>query len=60
MQTTVKQTIMPLTVILIISSFPSPTVSFIAELKPSFSGNPSHCSLSFSSSGLTTDFYCYF
>ena len=30
------------------------TLSFIPELKPSFSANPSHCSLSFSSSGLTT------
>jgi len=43
-----------LTVILIISSIPSPTHSFIPGLKPSFSANPSHCSLSFSSSGLTT------
>jgi len=34
--------------------FPSPTLSFIPDLKPSFSANPSHCSLSFSSSGLTT------
>jgi len=37
--------------------------AFIPDLKPSFSANPSHCSLSFSSSGLTTwfpDFYCYF
>jgi len=40
---------MPLTVILIIISCPS----FIPDLKPSFSANPSHCSLSFSS-GLTT------
>ena len=41
---------MPLTVILIIViiiSFPSPTLSFIPDLKPSFSANPSHCSLSF-------------
>ena len=40
---------MPLTVILIIIiiSFPSPTLSFIPDLKPSFSANPSHCSLSF-------------
>ena len=46
---------MPLTVILIIIiSFPSPTLSFIPDLKPSFCTNPSHCSLSFSSSGLTT------
>ena len=44
---------MPLTVILIIISFPSPTLSFIPDLKPSFSANPSHCSLSFSSPGLT-------
>ena len=44
---------MLLTVILIIS-FPSPTHSFILGLKPPFSANPSHCSLSFSSSGLTT------
>ena len=35
-------------------SFPSPTLSFIPGLKPSFSANPSHRSLSFSSSGLTT------
>jgi len=28
---------MPLTVILIIISFPSPTLSFIPDLKPSFS-----------------------
>ena len=45
---------MPLTVTLIIISFPSPTLSFIPNLKPSFSANPSHCSLSFSTSGLTT------
>jgi len=45
---------MLLTDILIIISFPSPTHSFIPGLKPSFSTNPSHCSLSFSSSGLTT------
>jgi len=38
---------MPLTVILIIISFPSPTLSFIPGLKPSFSANLSHCSLSF-------------
>jgi len=44
------------TVILIIISFPSPTLSFIPDLKPSFSAKPSHCSLSFSSSGLTTWF----
>ena len=37
---------------MIIISFPSPT-PFIPDLKPSFSANPSHCSLSFSS-GLTT------
>jgi len=44
-----------LTVILfIIRSFPSPTRSVIPDLKPPFSANPSHCSLSFSSSGLTT------
>jgi len=43
---------MPLTVILIIVSFPSPAHSFIPGLKPSFSANPSHRSLSFSSSGL--------
>jgi len=36
--------------ILIIISFPPPTLSFIPDLKPSFSANPSHCSLSFSSS----------
>ena len=45
---------MPLTIILIIISFPSLTLSFIPDLKPSFSANPSHCSLSFSSFGLTT------
>ena len=54
--------IMLITVILII--FPSPTHSFIPGLKPSFSANASHCSLSFSSSGLTTwtpqTVYCYF
>ena len=33
---------------------PSPPHSFIPGLQPSFSANPSHCSLSFSSSGLTT------
>ena len=38
----------------IVISFSSPTVSFIPDLKTSFSSNPSHCSLSFSSSGLTT------
>ena len=31
----------------VILSFPSPTLSFIPDLKPSFSANPSHCSLSF-------------
>jgi len=41
-----------LLLLLIIISFPSPTHSFIPGLKPSFSANPSHCSLSFSSSGL--------
>jgi len=54
---------MLLTVILIIISFPSPTHSFIPGLKPSFSANRAHRSLSFSS-GLTTwippDFYYYF
>jgi len=39
---------MPLTVIII--SFPSPTLSFVPDLKPSFSANPSHCTLSFFSS----------
>ena len=34
---------------LIIISFQSPTLSFIPDLKPSFSANPFHCSLSFSS-----------
>jgi len=47
---------MPLTVILIIISISSPTLSFIPDLKRSFSANPSHCSLSFSSLGLTTWF----
>ena len=46
--------VMLLNFILIIISFPSPTLSFIPDLKSSFSANPSHCSLSFSSSGLTT------
>jgi len=36
------------------SSIPSPPHSFIPGLKPSFSANPSHRSLSFSSPGLTT------
>ena len=31
---------------LIIISFSSPTLSFIPDLKPSFSANPSQCSLS--------------
>ena len=36
---------MLLTVILIIIiSFPSPTLFFIPDLKPSFCANPSHCS----------------
>ena len=35
-------------------SFSSPTHAFIPGLKPSFSANPSYCSLSFSSSALTT------
>jgi len=39
-----------LTVLLIISSIPLPPHSVIPGLKPSFSANPSHCSLSFSSS----------
>jgi len=46
-----------------ITGIPSPTLSFIPGLKPSFSANPSHCSFSFSS-GLTTwisqTVYCYF
>ena len=56
---------MLLTVILIIISFPSPTHPFITGLKPAFSANSSHHSLSFSSSGLTRglhdsrDFCCY-
>jgi len=49
---------------IIIISFRSPTHSFIPGLKPSFSANPSHHSLSFSSLGLTTwipqTVYCYF
>jgi len=32
---------------LVIISFPSPTLSFILDLKPSFTANPSHCSPSF-------------
>jgi len=57
---------MPLTVILIIISFPSrPTLSFTPDLNPSFSANPSHCSLSFFfffQDWLhdSPDFYCYF
>jgi len=39
--------VMLLTVILIIIRFASPTHSFIPVLKPPFSANPSHCSLSF-------------
>jgi len=50
--------------IIIIISMPSPTHSFIPGLKPSFTANPSHCSLFFSSSGLTTwipqTVYCNF
>ena len=38
---------MPLTVILVIIRFSSPTLSFIPNLKPSFSANPSYCSLFF-------------
>jgi len=49
-----SSTFLPLTVTLIIISFSSPTLSFIPDLKPSFSANPSHRSLSFTSSGLTT------
>ena len=56
--------VMLLTFILITISIPSPPHSFIPDLKPSFSANPSHCSLSFSSSGLTPwipwTFYGYF
>jgi len=52
------------TVILIIIGIPSPTHSFIPGLKPSFSANLSHHSLSFFSSGLTAwipqTVYCYF
>ena len=39
---------MSLTVIVIIISFPSPALCFVPDLKPSFSANPSHCSLFFS------------
>ena len=49
-----KRQDLPLTVILIIISIQSSTLSFIPDLKPSYSANPSYCSLSFSSSGLTT------
>ena len=52
--TNLIRSFMLLTVILIIISFPSPTHSFSPGLKPSFYANPSHRSLSFSSSGLTT------
>ena len=52
------------TLILFIIGIPSATHSFIPSLKPSFSANPSHRRLSFSSSGLTTwipqTVYCYF
>jgi len=52
------------TFILIIIGIPSPTHSFIPGLKPPFSANPSHRSLSFFSSGFTTKIpqtvYCYF
>ena len=41
---------------LVVIGLPSPTHSFIEGLRPSFSAGPSHCSLSFSSSGLTTWF----
>ena len=54
---------MPLTVTPIIISFSSPTLSFIPDLKPSFSANPSHCSLSFfffRNDYMIPDFYCYF
>jgi len=40
--------------VFIIIGIPSPTHSFIPGLKPSFSANPYHRSLSFSSSGFTT------
>jgi len=53
----------PIAATLIIISFSSPILSFIPDLKPSYSANPSHCSLSFSSSPLTIhdypDFYGY-
>jgi len=39
--------VMLLTFVLNINSIPSPTRSFIPGLKPSFSANPSHRSLSF-------------
>jgi len=45
--------IMPLTATLIMISFSSPTL-FYSRLKTFFFANPSHCSLSFSSSALTT------
>ena len=38
---------MPLAATVTIISFSSPTVSFIPDLKPFFSANPSHCSLFF-------------
>ena len=46
---TLMWSFMPLTVTLFIISFSSPTLFFILGLKLSFSANPSHCSLSFSS-----------
>ena len=52
---------MPLTATLIIISFSSPTLSFIPDLKPSFSANPPHCSLSFSvAEFIITDVQKYF
>ena len=48
---------------LIIISFSSPTLSFIPDLKPSFSANHSHCSLFFLLQAWlhdSTDFCCYF
>ena len=54
---------MLLTLILIIISIQSSPHSFIPGLKPSFSANPSHCSLFFffrTDSMIPQTVYCYF
>ena len=47
-------------IIINIISFSSPTLSFIPDLKPFFLQILPTATFSFSSSGLTTDFYGYF